>query len=364
MSVNSYESRLKKLKEKIQSIDANGVILVPGPNMQYYTGVRSMLLERPLLLFIPIEGEPHIVIPLLESGPYKRSLVKLKMHKWDDALGPFRAFERVENKLKGVWGCEGSVPFRFLNYVMRFKDMKLVNVDKILQSIRELKEPEEIQYLKRATSILCRSYLRIPEILDAEISELELARRLREEIYSNEAESCDFCLVQSGERAADPHTQPSSKRIKRGEGVVIDSGCTYAGYNADITRTIVIGKNDKLERAYTKVLAAQEEAIRVARPRLEVGHVDQAARGYLKDKNLDRYFIHRTGHGLGLEVHEAPYITPGGKELLQPSMVFTIEPGVYMPGQMGIRIEDDIVMTGQGSQVMSSDLPKEFGWWR
>ena len=259
---------------------------------------------------------------------------------------------------------EGRVPFRFIHQILKHAQPELIDAEEILQSIREVKEPIEVQALQRSATILSKSFLRIPNMLKVGITELDLARKIGQIIYSNGAEYVSDVLVQSGEFAADPHHLPSTRKLKRNESLVIDTGCTYSGYYSDITRTFIIGQKREFEDVYENVLACQEAAIRLSKTGVAVGSIDNAARSYLKRKALDQYFIHRTGHGLGLEVHEAPYIVPAGEEIIRASMVFTIEPGVYIHGKMGIRIEDDVLATDRGCKVMTRSLPKEFDWWK
>jgi Xaa-Pro dipeptidase len=361
-----YLGRLEKVGRHIVENSLDGIALVPGPNLRYVTGVNSLLLERPFLLFVPRIGTPHLVAPTLESGPYLRGPVKINVHSWDDSKGPSQAFEEMvaELRLNGKWGVEGRVPFGFIQQLLKHAHPDLTDAEGVLQSIREIKEPTEIQALERAASILSKSFLRIPNMLKRGITELELARKISQTIYSNGAESVSDVLVQSGEFAADPHHLPSSRKLERNESVVVDVGCTYSGYYADITRTLIMGKSKEFENLYENVLASQKAAIKLSKSGATVGSIDNAARSYLRRSNLDQYFIHRTGHGLGLEVHEAPYIVPEGREVVLPCMVFTIEPGVYIAGKTGIRIEDDVLVTDRGCKVLTRTLPKEFEWWR
>ncbi len=366
VKVESLKLRLGKLQAKLRSSGLNGVIMAPGPNLRYYTGNWSQLFERPFLLFAPDEGRPHLVAPNFEAGPYRTSSIELEVIGWDDSTGPSRAFQKLERKmeLKGRWGCEGRAPFGYINRLLKRSTLKLVDGEGVLQSIRVVKSDQEIGCLKRAASILVKSFLNVIDGLREGIREQELARKLADEILANGAERCDFCNVQSGARAADPHSEPSSRKLARGEGLVIDAGCTYAGYYADLTRTFVLGKNEEFEKVYNSVLEAQGRGINAVRPGEKTGAVDAAARQSLVRKGLGNYFTHRTGHGLGLEVHEAPFLVGGGTERLRKGMVVTIEPGVYLPKKLGVRIEDDAVVTANGRDVISRKLPKEYGWWR
>jgi Xaa-Pro dipeptidase len=358
--------RLEKLRRGIMENRLNGIILAPGPNLRYYTGVNSLLLERPFLFFVTRNGDAHLLAPTLESGPYLKAPFKITVHHWDDTEGPSRAFDKIVHELpvNGKWGLEGRVPFRFIHHLMNHAHPELDDAETILQGIRELKEPEEVELLKRAASILSKSFLKVPDIIRPGISELELARKISGRIYSNGAESVGDVLVQSGRMAADPHHLPSSKKLRRKESIVIDAACTVSGYFADITRTFIMGSDRTFESLYENILEAQEAAVKASAIGVSVGSVDQAARGYLQRSGLDRYFIHRTGHGLGLEVHEAPYIVSGGNETLQAGMIFTVEPGLYIPGKIGVRIEDEVLTTDQACKVVTKALPKNFGWWR
>jgi Xaa-Pro aminopeptidase len=356
--------RVGRLAKALRSAGLEGAIIVPGPNLTYYTGIRAHLYERPFLLMIQSDGDAHLLVPKLESGPFRNS-IPLKLHAWTDNEGSSGAFRELLKEIdtKGTWGCDGSVPFGFLNHLLS-KGLKVKPADGILQSIREVKEPEELALLKRSAAILSEAVLKVPDALHEGMTEKQLALSIREDALAIGADEVDP-MVQSGAGAADPHSVTSTKKIGRGESVVVDVVSSYAGYAADITRTFVLGNDGEVERVYDSVLSAQRKAIESAEAGVATGKVDAAARGSLKKDGLAKYFIHRTGHGLGLEVHEAPYIVAGGKELLKTRMVFTVEPGAYIPGKLGVRIEDDVVIAKDGkAEVTTGKVPKEYGWWR
>lgn len=360
-----YIRRLTKLQRAARSQNLNGVILVPGPNLRYYTGVNSILMERPFLLLVPNDNLPHLIAPTIESGPYRSGPLKIEVHSWTDNEGPTHALQDAVTSLKfsGKWGMEGRAPFRFIKLLTNYTKAEFDEADSCLQALRQVKDDEEIRWLKRSASILSKSFLSIPSLIKPGMSESELGSRLAQTIRANGADGLDDILVQSGESSADPHHIASSRRIRRREPIVIDTGCTYSGYYADITRTIMIGNDHKFEDMYEKVLEAQTAAIRESKAGITTGAIDYAARQTLRKYDLDIYFIHRTGHGLGLEVHEAPYLVENGMQILQPHMAFTVEPGIYIPLRMGIRIEDNILTTEGGQSVMTRSLPKDYGWW-
>ena len=363
-AVSNLRKRAGRLAKALQSAGLEGAIIAPGPNLVYYTGVRAHLFERPFLLLIQSDGEAHLLAPKLEAGPFRGS-IPLKVRAWDDTEGPSGAVRDLIAGInaKGTWGCEGRVPFGFLDHLLS-KGLKVKPADGVLQSIREVKEPEELELLKRSAAMLSGSILKVPDALREGMTEKELSRFIFDDVMASGADEVDP-MVQSGARAADPHSVTSTRKIGRGESVVVDVVSSYAGYAADITRTFVIGSDGDAEKVYRSVLSAQEKAIDSARDGVATGKVDAAARDSLKKDGLAKYFIHRTGHGLGLEVHEAPYIVAGGGELLSSGMVFTVEPGAYMPGKLGVRIEDDVAISkGGDADVITGKVPKEYGWWR
>lgn len=357
-------ARVRRLRRRLEKEGLGGVIIVPGPNMKYFTGVDSLLLERPFMLLVPTDGDSRLVAPELEAGPYRRCALPMEVHSWTDSQGSAGAMSRAvkASGLGGKWGVEGRVPFLFLNKV-KAPRARFWDAEPVLQGLREVKDESEVRLLRKSGSILSGAFEEFPGIIKEGMTELELARAATDMIYSKGATNVDAMLVQSGARAADPHGGPTVKKVRRGEGIIFDVGSTFEGYYADITRTVCLGLAKDLEDVYGKVLEAEEKGIRAAVKGATVGDVDGTARGVLRRARLGKYFIHRTGHGLGLEVHEAPYIIEGGKERLEENMCFTVEPGVYVPGKLGVRIEDDVLIEGKRG-VGITGTPKEFGWWK
>ena len=359
------ETRLDRLKGALAAARFEGAVLVPGPNMRYLTGASSLLLERPFMLVVPAVGRPQLISPKLEAGPYERGPLDMSIHQWTDSEGWDSAMASAcaEIGMRGRWGVEGRVPFLFLHRLRKHAPLRLGDAEPVLQSLREVKDDEEIRLLRRSAAILSKAFEEFPGLIEEGVSELEVARRAREIIFAKGATTVDDVLVQSGPRGADPHWLPSPRRLRRGEGVVIDISSSYKGYFADITRTLCLGSAKGLEPVYDQVLGAERLGIQAAEEGSSVGAVDFAARAHLAKAGLGKFFIHRTGHGLGLEVHEAPYITEGGKEKLRRGMCFTVEPGVYLKGRLGVRIEDNVLMQ-EGSGLEVTSVPKEFSWWR
>jgi Xaa-Pro dipeptidase len=360
----THQKRAEKLRKKLAEENLRGAIIVPGPNMRYFTGVESFLLERPFMLLVPVRGEVQLVSPALEAGPYRRVPFRIEVHAWTDSEGPGNAISSAARAadMKGRWGVEGRAPFMYLDALAKKATVKLENAEHIFQSMREVKDGAEVRLLRRSAAILSSAFEEFPSLVKEGISELDLARKATDVTYAKGASKVDPVLVQSGLFAADPHHMPGSRKLARGDGVVIDVGSTFGGYYADITRTFCIGQSKETEKVYTKVLEAQISALGKAAEGAEVGSVDSGARDVLKKAGMGEYFVHRTGHGLGLEIHEAPYIVEGGEERLGRNMCFTVEPGAYVKGKLGVRIEDDVLIEGRKG-VAITDTPKEFGWW-
>lgn len=358
------QKRLQRLRRALTATGLDGAVVAPGPNMSYLTGVESLLLERPLLLLVPARGDLQLVAPALESGPYARSPLRMKIHPWTDSDGPGSALKAaaIGARVGGRWGIEGRLPYGYLHRLMSHARFIPEDCESILQGLREVKDSEEAELIKEAGSILSRAFEKIPDLLAPGKTELEVARKFSDIIYSEGATRVDDVLVQSGPRAADPHSLPSSRRISRGESIVVDVGSTFKGYYADITRTFCIGAPNEVKEVYDVVLEAEEAGIQKASAGAEVGAVDRAARSVIERAGLGKNFFHRTGHGLGLEIHEAPYIVEGGTERLRSGMCFTVEPGAYLKGRLGVRIEDDVLVQGKMGREIT-DAPKDYGWW-
>jgi len=360
-----FETRASRLRKRLGQEGMDGVVVVPGPNMRYLTDVESFLLERPFMLLVPARGGAHLVAPELESGPYRRCPMQITVHAWTDAQGPMGAIEAAAKGagLEGTWGVDGKAPFAYLERLTEGRKVRLRSAQSTLEELREIKDDAEMRLVRKSAAILSKSFGEFPGLIKNGMTEIELAKAATDAIYMNGATKVDDMLVQSGWRAADPHSLPSSKKIARGESIVIDIGTSYRGYYADVTRTFCLGTSKELEKVYGVVLEGQKKAIRNAKEGVAVGEVDGAAREVIEKAGYGREFFHRTGHGLGLEIHEAPYIVTGGKEKLADGMYFTVEPGVYLRGKLGVRIEDDVLIDrGVGDEVTKG--PKEFGWWR
>ncbi len=238
---------------------------------------------------------------------------------------------------------------------------KIVNADGLLKELRQVKTAEEIRLLKKAADISCSAFKKFLPHIKYGITEKQLARKLTDLLFDCGADSLSFDpIVASGKNSALPHATPTDKKLARGELVVIDFGATYRGYVSDMTRTVAIGRiSPKLKKMYEAVREAQEKGCRVARAGVPARAVDSACRAILKKHDLEKYFAHSAGHGIGLEIHELPNISSSNASLLETGEVITCEPGVYIEGWGGVRIEDSLVIGTKGVTNLTKRVEKK-----
>ncbi|MET1101486.1 MAG: Xaa-Pro peptidase family protein [Pyrodictiaceae archaeon] len=350
-----YRTRLGKLLSRLKKTSLDAVMAGPGPNLRYLTGLAIEALERPVALVATSTGSLFLLVPLLE---YERAVsleeLGIEVRGYRDDEDPY--------KVLGSWlsgnsvrrlGLEGSTPYRVASRLLDM-GLDLVVADDLFSELRIRKDEWELKLVREASRIAEEALREAYRNLSPGVSERELARIIRDRAEELGAESAPFIIVQSGPNTALPHAQASNRRVEAGDVILFDIVVSYQGYYADITRTIVLGEpREEHRRIYEAVLEAQEKAIEAVAPGARASDVDKAARSLLEEKGYAEYFIHRTGHGLGLEVHEEPYIAPGNNRVLEPGMLFTIEPGVYLPGRFGVRLEDDIVVTSSGREDLT-----------
>ena len=264
------------------------------------------------------------------------------------------------NLTKGTLGIESFLPFKFYKMLKEVApSLEVKEASDIFQKLRSVKSTEEINLMKGAAKIVIKGTKAGIEKVKTGTSELSVAFEIERKIKESGGESVPFCIVLSGENSALPHGSTSKRKIRRGDAVVMDIGATFEGYYADVTRTVFVGEvSQKQRKVYDIVLRAQESAVKFVKPQVKACEVDETARKIITEAGYGEFFTHRTGHGLGLEVHEEPYISQTNETTLEPGMTFTVEPGIYLPNKFGVRIEDDVVVTERGRTVLSK-LPKD-----
>jgi Xaa-Pro aminopeptidase len=339
------------------------LLLSPGPDLRYLTGYDAHQLERLTCLTVPAAGadggRPFLVVPRLELPAAQASGagdLGLELIPWDETDDPYAL---VAKRLGPVTGRIGLSDRMWALMVFGIRDA-LPGADQVLAStalrgLRMRKTPAEVAALREAGEAIDRVHARVPGWLRAGRTERQVAADIADAILEEGHARVDFTIVASGPNAASPHHDVSGRVLQRGDAVVVDIGGTMpSGYCSDCTRTYVIGTPPPEFAAYYEVLRdAQDAACAAVRPGVTAEAVDAAAREPITAAGYGEYFVHRTGHGIGLECHEDPYIVSGNTETLQPGMAFSIEPGIY-PGPHGARIEDIVVCTEQGCERLNN----------
>jgi Xaa-Pro dipeptidase len=360
-----HMNRLNRLIEQASAHGFDVLALVPGPNLFYLTGLSFHLSERPVVALFPVSGIPAIVLPALEAVKFEQATVGLEPFPYTDEEGHTPAFQRACAALELADCIAGVEALQMRLLEVRLLERyapgcRFVPAEDALAELRIRKDERELEQMRRAVAVTEAALRMTMRQVRAGMTEREIASLLTVELLRAGGEGMAFSpIVVAGPNAASPHATPSDRPIGAGETIVVDCGATVGGYAADITRTFAIGELEpELARVYEVVQAANAAGRTVAGLGVPAEEVDQAARGVIEEAGYGEFFIHRTGHGLGLEVHEPPYIVAGNQRLLEPGMTFTVEPGVYLPGRGGVRIEDDVLVTSDGAESLTS-FPRE-----
>jgi Xaa-Pro dipeptidase len=354
---NFNRQRAKELMKRLENDGYDALILFPGPNIGYYTGFSIGLSERLAAALIPNKGNPVFIVNELEKelrglDPWFKEKVI-----WLEEEDPVKLLADTV-KQKGLdyakIAIPGEAPWGWVNELERhLPDAKFVDASNHIGYIRMIKTPQELEWIRMACDIADKAMANSFEKLREGMTEAELSSILIAEMRSLGGGQ-SFPGVLFGERAALPHGNPSERCLKQGDGVLVDMGCTVHGYWSDITRTVFYGEpNEKQRDIYDVVYRANRAAFDAIKPGVTCESVDMAARRVIEDAGYGDYFIHHLGHGVGLEIHEAPYIVRNNKLLLEPGMVFSDEPGIYIIDEIGIRVEDTVTCTQNGCENLT-----------
>ncbi len=351
--------RLDAVRDAINMAGLDLLCLVPGPSFFYLSGIHMKTSERVTLLLLPAQGAPVLVAPVLEAGRLAAETGVGAVYTYADGEHPDAALGRAVDSWEGAPLTVGVEPssMRLLEadcWRRVIPEVQLLDASHHVGSCRLLKDPAEIRSLEQAVQVTEQALGDALELLRPGSSEWEIHAAVATGMLAHGA-SAYFVSVASGARSADPHGGSSNRVLESGDLVWIDCGACVEGYWADITRSFPVESiDDQLAEVFYTVYEAQREARRQVRPGMTCGEVDDICRSHITARGYGSYFIHRTGHGLGIEIHEPPYIVADSTQVLQPGMVFTIEPGIYLPGRGGVRIEDDMLVTGSGCQSLTS----------
>lgn len=359
--------RFDKLTASLRTSDLDAVILNPGSTLIYLTGLHFHLMERPVVLLFAKDQVPAIVLPELElqkvaSLPYDLQVFAYPENpsEWDDAFRNAAQALGLNRKRIGVEPRQ----LRLLEYgyvKSSAPEADYPDASDVLSSLRLKKDKAEVDAMRRAVKIAQDALEATIPLIKIGMTEKELSSELVTQLlkHGSEPEMPFSPIVSGGPNSANPHASPTERKLQAGDLLVVDWGATYDGYISDLTRTFAIGEvDDEYKKIHKIVQEANAAGRAAAMPGVPCANVDIAARAVIEKAGYSKYFRHRTGHGIGMEGHEEPYMRGDNMQLLEPGMAFTVEPGIYLLERNGVRIEDNVVITETSADVLS-DMPRE-----
>jgi Xaa-Pro aminopeptidase len=353
-----FEERIEALKKEGKKVGIDAFLVTSEKNMRYLAGFSTLAIERFAGIVIPVEvGVPIVIVPRLEETKAKKFPLK-EIMSYSDSESPALLLNKVVKELKlekATLGIEGTLPFKFYQMLVATSSkIRTEDTSNLFSQLRCIKSERELGMIEKAAGIVAEGIEAGIEFTKPGVTELAISSQIERTIKESGGESVPFCLVLSGANSALPHGETSNRKVSEKDVVLMDVGAVYEGYYGDLTRTLFVGEATKKEKEiYDVVAQAQETAIRCVRPGIKAEEVDAAARKVIENAGYGKYFTHRTGHGLGLEVHEEPYIVQGNKTMLKPGMAFTIEPGIYFFEKFGVRIEDNMAVSHTKGRMLS-----------
>ncbi|HSG81869.1 MAG TPA: Xaa-Pro peptidase family protein, partial [Gemmatimonadota bacterium] len=354
---STYRARLQRAAELLGELGFGALFCEPATSFDYLVGANFGRSERLIALVAATDGEPVIVAPSFEVERVRRTVGSVSdIRGWEEDEDPFQTVAGVLAGVKpGKIAVEPSARFGMARRLQAaLPDWSVVDGDPVFQRLRIIKSEDELRMIRRAISITETSIAATIAALEPGLTDRDVAGRLSNEMAERGVRGGG--LVQFGPTSALPHGGTEGRRLERGTVVLIDAGCRVGGYTSDITRTHFFGDEPPVQyrEVFNTVFAAQTAAYQAGQPGMECQRLDYMARSVIEGAGYGEFFTHRLGHGMGMDGHEPPYLVKGNSRTLEPGMVFTIEPGIYLPGEWGVRIEDDFVVRDDGLEPLSS----------
>ncbi|MFZ5825911.1 MAG: M24 family metallopeptidase [Bacillota bacterium] len=366
------QERIARMLDRAKAQGLECIVIMPGPNLTYLTGLNMHLSERTTMLFFPVSGEPFAVCPAFEGERVAAGAGIHKLFPWGEEEGPLPALRKAL-ATAGVGAGVIGVEYRYMRVLerellalaveqgvsvmggqrqtggLRYEDAGL-----ILADLRATKDAGELAIMQEAAAMVDAGCEAAHRFIRPGVTEQQVADHMGRELERLGARPPFHIYVASGPRSAIPHAGPTDRVLQDGELCWVDFVYAHRGYVGDITRTYPVGTvQGQLREIFQVCLEAQAKALAETKPGMTGAQVDAIARTYIREKGYGAYFTHRTGHGLGLEGHEEPYIVGSNHTPLQVGQTFTIEPGIYIPGVGGVRIEDDVVLEADGLRSLT-----------
>jgi Xaa-Pro aminopeptidase len=365
---DAFEQRTRAGQQRLREMEVEGMVLFPSTNLLYTTGFEESPSERHLLLFVPAEGDPVFLVPELYGEQIREETWVPAVRTWGDDEEPSHYIERIGRELDLTGGhllvddSMWAVFTQDLRAVLPEATFGLAS--EVLGDLRCRKDETELEAMRAAASVADETIRDLRELGEDVVgmTEAQLASEIESLLEQNGGRGVSFeTITGSGPNGAKPHHSHGERTIEQGDPVVLDFGTRVDHYPSDQTRTLVFGGDpgETYRTVHKVVRAAQQAGVEAAEPGVTAGNVDAAAREVIEEAGYGEEFIHRSGHGVGLDVHEEPFIVAGSERVLEPGMVFSVEPGIYLPGEFGVRIEDLLVVTEDGCERLNKT---DRGW--
>lgn len=358
VATTNLTSRLERAQHTAAEAGMDALFITPGPGLRYLTGFDARYSERLTCLVLPAHGDPVLVVPALEAAVAQASPARdlgIQIADWTETEDPLSLVSTLVPEIRTVGLDDQMRAITVLGLRETMPEVVQRPAGPVLAELQVRKDPAEVEALRAAGQAIDEVHAQVPQWLRAGRTEAEVGADISAAIFAAGHVSVDFVIVAAGPNGASPHHDVSDRAIRSGDVVVVDiGGTTAAGYCSDSTRTYAVGQPDpEYLRRYQVLQQAQQAAFDHVRPGVTAESVDAVARDVLTEAGMGEYFIHRTGHGIGLSTHEEPYLVSGNTAVLEPGMTFSIEPGFYIPGRYGARIEDIVVATDGGAERLN-----------
>ncbi|MDF0374994.1 aminopeptidase P family protein [Streptomyces sp. KA12] len=357
-TADDYRARMTRAAEAADAAGLAGVLVAPGPDMVHLTGYRPTAdTERLTLLVLRAGHDPVLVVPALEAADAERATGSpaLTLRDWTDAANPYTLAAGLLDA-KGRFGISDNAwALHLLALHKLLPNTSYASLTEALPMLRAVKDAAELERLAAAGAAADATYEQILKVRFSGRRESDVAADLAALLIEHGHSQVDFTVVGSGPNGADPHHEAGDRTIEQGDMVVLDFGGLKHGYGSDTSRTVHVGEPTAEEqRVHDVVREAQEAGCGAVRPGAACQDVDRAARAVITEFGYGERFIHRTGHGIGVTTHEPPYMIEGEEQPLVPGMCFSVEPGIYLPGRFGVRIEDIVTVTASGGRRLNT----------
>jgi Xaa-Pro dipeptidase len=369
ISAQERGDRQEKARRLMQANSIDAVLLMPGTSLEYFAGIKWWASERTFAMVLPANGKAFFICPAVEQARAIEQLANspqagnADIRIWQEDESPYQKLAQGLSDLgmtTGTLGIEETVRFVFSNAISHAAPrIRMVSATPVTAGCRMIKSAHEIALMRLACKATLSVYEAVFKSLHEDVTDSDV-RRLVQSAYEKVGFEGDVD-VSLAANSTSPHGSTEAQKVREGSIIMLDDGCLVEGYTSDITRTFVLGNpTDKMKKVFDIVHRAQSAALQAARPGVPCESVDAAARKIISDAGYGpdyKFFTHRVGHGMGMDGHEWPYLVRGNKTLLEPGMVFSDEPGIYIPGEFGIRLEDDMHITENGAELFTPQSP-------